>query len=61
MKQQWIENSTALQDALKSLAEYEAQKKAIEDKITDINAKQKPKPAEQAPEPTDDSGTEDYA
>lgn len=59
LKQQWIENSTALQDALKSLAEYEAQKKAIEDKIADINAKQKPKLAEQAPEPTDDSGTED--
>lgn len=59
LKQQWIENSTALQDAFKSLAEYEAQKKAIEDKIADINAKQKPKPAEQAPEPTDDSGTED--
>ena len=38
LKQQWIENSTALQDALKSLAEYEAQKKAIEDKIATVQS-----------------------
>ena len=50
LKQKWIENSTALQDLLKSIAETQAQKKALEEQLASIQTESKPTHA--TPEPT---------
>lgn len=42
LKQQWIENSTALQNVIQSIAEFEVQKKLIEEKMANLGAKSKP-------------------
>ena len=41
LKQKWIENSTALQDMMQSIAEFEIQKKLIEERINNLQTTSK--------------------
>lgn len=54
LKQRWIENSTELQNLLKTIAETESQKRAINEQIANIQAEES-KPAKVMPESTPDA------
>lgn len=54
LKQRWIENSTELQNLLKTIAETESQKRAINEQIANIQAEES-KPAKVMPESTPDT------
>lgn len=54
LKQRWIENSTELQNLLKTIAETESQKRAINEQIANIQAEES-KPAKVTPESTPDT------
>ena len=55
LKQKWIENSTILQDILKATADFEAQKKVIDEKIAEINGHTTSAPATEVSPSLDES------